>query len=478
MDSLNKVIVVKRIITFILSTLVILNISAQNQEFALPSIISDHAVMQRNSLVKLWGWCPSVWNLKIVSSWAPSDTIYVKSDMYCQWETHIQTPNEAGPHSIRFYGWENQLQKEIKDILMGETWLCSGQSNMEFNSNLRVSDAGDITKAIENKQIRFFKVSKATSKFPVERMAGQWEVCSPETYKDFSAVGFHFGQHLNNYLNVPIGLIGSYWGGTAIEPWIDEYTFQREKELFDLSQKQQIAGWSPTANSSIYNAMIHPIKNYTIAGVIWYQGEANNERALDYGPLFEGLIKGWRNDFHDSFPFYFVQIAPWNGYADRNAAYLREQQQYVASKLPDTGMVVISDLVDDITDIHPNQKKQVGIRLANLALRKTYSREEVKPDSPVFQSYEVQGRNVLITTTAIGKLTSRGKTIQNFEVIDKQGNIHPATATILHNGKICVATPKVKEPVGVRYCFTNDAVADIFDSNGLPLAPFRTDKMK
>ena len=468
----------KRIITLIISILVMFSISAQNPEFALPSIISDHAVMQRSSLVKLWGWCPSVWDLKIVCSWAPTDTVYVKSDMYCKWETNIRTPEEAGPHSICFYGWQNQLQKEIKDILMGETWLCSGQSNMEFSSNLRVSDAGDITKAIENKQIRFFKMSKATSKYPVERMAGQWEVCSSETYKDFSAVGFYFGQHLNDNLNVPIGLIGSYWGGTAIEPWIDECTFRQEKDLFDLSQKQQVAGWSPTANSCIYNAMIHPIKNYTIAGVIWYQGEANNERAFDYGPLFEGMIKGWRNDFHHSFPFYFVQIAPWNGYADKNAAYLREQQEEVAAKLPDTGMVVISDLVDDITDIHPNQKRQVGIRLANLALRRTYSREDIEPDSPVLRSYQIEGRKVFITTTAIGKLTSKGKMIQNFEMIDKQRNIHPATATILNNGMISVSSAKVKEPIGVRYCFTNDAVADLFDSNGLPLAPFRTDKIR
>ena len=467
----------KRLVTIITFILVFANISAQTPEFALPSIISDHAVMQRNSEVKLWGWCPSVWDLKIVCSWAPTDTVHVKSDMHCAWEAYIRTPEAAGPHSIRFYGWENKLEREIKDILMGETWLCSGQSNMEYIMSYPVRDAGDITKALENKQVRFFKISKATSKYPVERIQGQWEICSPETYKDFSAVAFFFGQHLNEALNVPVGLIGSYWGGTAVEPWIDEFTFSHEKELFELSQKQQVAGWSPTANSSIYNAMIHPIKNYTIAGVIWYQGEANNERAADYGPLFDGMIRGWRNEFHRFLPFYFVQIAPWNGYADRNAAYLREQQADVAATLHNTGMVVISDLVNDISDIHPGLKKQVGVRLANMALKKTYHREEVEPCSPMLKSIRIEGRKVMVATTAI-KLTCNDKTIQNFEIVDQVGNVYPADAKLMKNGEISVFSSKVKTPVAVRYCFTNDAVPNLFDSNGLPLAPFRTDRKK
>ena len=463
------------IITFILA---FTHVSAQNPEFALPSIISDHAVMQRNSEVKLWGWCPSVWDLKIVCSWAPADTIHAKSDMHCSWEAYIRTPESTGPHSIRFYGWENKLEREVNDILMGETWLCSGQSNMEYIMSYPVRDAGDITKALENKQVRFFKVSKATSRYPVERIQGKWEICSPETYKDLSAVAFFFGQHLNEALGVPVGLIGSYWGGTAVEPWIDEFTFNHEKELYVLSQKQQVAGWSPTANSSIYNAMIHPVKNYTIAGVIWYQGEANNERAADYGPLFDGMIRGWRNEFHCFLPFYFVQIAPWNGYAGRNAAYLREQQADVAATLHNTGMVVVGDLVNDIADIHPSLKKQVGVRLANMALRKTYHKEEIQPYSPMLKSVRTEGRKMIVTTTALGKLTCKNKTIQNFEIVDQAGEVYPADAKLLKNGEISVSSAKVKVPVAVRYCFTNDAVPDLFDSNGLPLAPFRTDRKK
>ena len=465
----------KRLAYIILLTLSFINISAQNSEFVLPSIISDHAVMLRNSEVKLWGWCPALWDLKIVCSWAPKDTIRVKSDRNCAWETYIFTPEAIGPHSIRFYGWENKLVKEVNDILMGETWLCSGQSNMEYSSNFRVSDAGDVTQAVKNNKIRFFKVAKGSSRYPVERIEGKWEVCSPETYKDFSAVGFFFGQRLNEVLNVPIGLIGSYWGGTPIEPWIDEFMFRHEKDLFEKSKKQA-PSWAPTANSSIYNAMIYPIINYTIAGVIWYQGEGNNEQASDYGALLNGMMRGWRNAFHRFLPFYFVQIPPWNGYADKNAAYLREQQADVASILTNTGMVVISDLIDDVTDLHPSQKKNVGLRLANMALRKTYHKEDIQPYSPMLKSFKVDKQKVIVSTTALGKLTCKGKTIENFEIVDKEGDVYDAKAVILKNGNISVSSDKVKEPVGARYCFTNDAIPNLFDINGLPLAPFRTDR--
>lgn len=449
---------------------------SQNPEFRLPGLLSDHAVLQRDSKVRLWGWCPSVWDLKIVCSWAPKDTVCVKSDMYCAWECFVKTPKEKGPYTIQFIGWENKLEREISDILIGETWLCSGQSNMEYNMSYRISDANDVSEEVKNDQIRFFKVKKATSRYPVEYIDGYWEVCSPDTYQDFSAVAFFFGQHLYKSLNIPVGMIGSYWGGTAIEPWINENGYQSDLHLLELSQKQQIPGWSPTANSSIYNAMINPVKNYTVAGVLWYQGEANNERPCDYGDLLTGMVKGWRNEFRSEFPFYFVQIAPWDGYAHRNAAYLREQQSLVAENLDKTEMIVITDLVNDISDIHPNMKKNVGERLANVALCKTYNKNEINPFSPTVKSVEVDGNKLIIHTNAVGKLKSKTFPIKHFEILDKEGHIYPATAKILENGCISVSAKGVKSPVDVRYCFTNDAMPSIFDSNGLPLAPFRTDK--
>jgi len=257
---------------------------------------------------------------------------------------------------------------------------------------------------------------------------------------------------------------------------MDEFTLRHEK--LEEKTKALTAGWAPTANSSLYNAMIHPIINYTIAGVVWYQGEANNERHQDYGVMFDAMIRGWRNAFHHYLPFYFVQITPWSGYADKNAAYLREQQADVAATLRNTGMVVAGDLVNDLTDIHPSLKRQVGERLANMALKNSYHKEDIQPYSPMLKSFRVDGRKVIVTTTAIGKLACKDKVIRHFEVLDKEGNLHPAKASILKNGDISVIADKVKEPVGVRYCFSNDAMPNLFDSNGLPLAPFRTDRKK
>lgn len=340
----------KRILNILLFLIPFMGLSAQDPaDFVLPSIISDHAVMQRDATVKLWGWCPSTWDLKIVCSWNVNDTIHATSDKYKYWEAYVNTPKTEGPYSIKFYGWENKLCAEVKDILMGEVWLCSGQSNMEYCFKWRVDDIEDRSSLFDNQKIRLFKVAKSSSRYPVERIQGKWEICSPESVEDFSVVGYCFGKKINEVLgNVPVGLIGSYWGGTSIEPWMDHFILEYEN-LLEKAEAQG-AGWTPTASSSLYNAMIYPIVNYTIAGVAWYQGEANNERASDYGVMFDAMIRGWRNAFHRYLPFYFVQIAPWNGYAGKNAAYLREQQADVANTLRNTGMIVISDLVNDISD--------------------------------------------------------------------------------------------------------------------------------
>lgn len=398
-----------------------------------------------------------------------------KAGLNGKWSVTLPPLKAGGPYTLKISTDETDLQ--YQNVLAGEVWLCSGQSNMEYCFKWRVDDITDRSTLFDNKKIRFFKVAKSSSAYPVERIQGKWEICSPEIAEDFSVVAFCFGKRLNEELgNLPIGLIGSYWGGTAIEPWMDEFTLRHEK--LEEKTKALTAGWAPTANSSLYNAMIHPIINYTIAGVVWYQGEANNERHQDYGVMFDAMIRGWRNAFHHYLPFYFVQITPWSGYADKNAAYLREQQADVAATLRNTGMVVAGDLVNDLTDIHPSLKRQVGERLANMALKNSYHKEDIQPYSPMLKSFRVDGRKVIVTTTAIGKLACKDKVIRHFEVVDKEGNLHPAKASILKNGDISVIADKVKEPVGVRYCFSNDAMPNLFDSNGLPLAPFRTDRKK
>lgn len=450
-----------------------LAVAAQDKaDFVLPGLISDHAVMLRNADVKLWGWCPAQWDLKIVCSWNPQDTVHVRSNKENYWETVVHTPAEAGPHSIQFWGWWG-LEREVKDILMGEPWLCSGQSNMEYCFRWNISDIDSRDNLFKNDRLRVFRVEKAGSNYPVERIKGHWELCSKEVMDYFSVAAYFFGEQLSRELDVPVGLVGAYWGGTPAEAWATPDCFD---DPVLLASSEKIApNWPPVKNSVLYNAMIYPVKNYTYAGIIWYQGEANNERYADYSRMFSALIHGWRKDFNRNLPFYFVQIAPWNGYAAKNGAFLREQQQMVDDTVENTEMAVITDLVNDISDIHPSVKRQVGERLANLALNKLYGRADIRPFSPTLESVVYKGNKAIVKTTAPVACTA--KSPAHFELVSEDGDIVPAQATILKNGDIRLSAKGVSKPMGVRYCFTNDAMPDLFGQNGLPLAPFRTDNL-
>ncbi|HRZ96582.1 MAG TPA: sialate O-acetylesterase, partial [Paludibacter sp.] len=286
-----------------------------------------------------------------------------------------------------------------------------------------------------------------------------------------------FGKKLNETVKVPVGMIASYWGGTNVQSWTPNEVYQQDNELEMLAEDTKPVNWAPTAPSIIYNSMLYPLINFRIAGAIWYQGEGNTGEPQNYGKLFEGLITGWRKAFNNDFPFYFVQIAPWNGYWKNSAAYLREQQE-TALSLPKTGMITVGDLVDDIKDIHPRIKKEVGMRLVNLALTEQYGITGLNPYSPTFQSITIKKDKINIKIKSVGKLTSKVKSPANFQISGIDNQFYPAIAKIEKDGTITVSSKSVKVPVAVRYCFTNDAMPDLFDVNGLPLVPFRTDKIE
>jgi len=234
-------------------------------------------------------------------------------------------------------------------------------------------------------------------------------------------------------------------------------------------------GWAPKGATVLYNAMIHPLTRYRIAGTIWYQGEANvASESNQYIQLFTGFIEGWRSAFQNNFPVYYVQIAPWNGYEGVKSAYLREQQES-ALKLPGTGMISVADLVDDVTNIHPNKKRSVGERLSNLALKEQYGKKEFQPYSPHFDRITIKDNKVLVSVISLAKLSSNGQKILNFQLSGADHQFYPASAILEKDGSIQVTSPNVKNPVAIRYCFTNGATPNLFDSNNLPLLPFRTD---
>jgi sialate O-acetylesterase len=451
-----------------------LHVAAQ-PPLRLPSIIGNHAVLQQSSSVKLWGWAPSTYPVKISCSWNPTDTIFAKSGKDCSWSTTVTTPKAGGPYNITFISDKQKIT--IDDILIGEVWLCSGQSNMEYNFSWSqgVLDAGDAVAKSANQSIRFFQVARGYNSFPQTNCEGEWKVCSPETVAGMSVIGYFFGKKLNEVTGNPVGLIASYWGGTCVQAWTPGEVFEKDKELAKAASKEKPVSWAPVASSVIYNAMLYPIVPYKIAGTIWYQGEANTDHPEDYGRLFSSMIKGWRDVFQNELPFYFVQIAPWSGYGGISAALLREQQEATLS-LPKTGMITVGDLVDNIKDIHPRIKKEVGNRLINMVLKEQYGIKDIQPYFPHYSGISVVKNKVLIAVTSIGKLSCKDKEIKSFQIAGEDKKFYAAMAVLDKKGNIMVSAKEVAVPIAVRYCFTNDGVPNLFDVNGLPLIPFRTDK--
>ena len=333
---------------------------------SLPNIFSDNMVLQRNSDVKIWGWANPKEEVKITPSWNNQEFKTV-ANSYAYWEITIPTPKEGGPFSIVFKGY-NELV--LKNILIGEVWLCSGQSNMEMSASWGIENGDEEVKNATNSNIRFFTVPKLTATTPQNNFSGNWVESSPETMKNFSSVAYFFAKRVQEDLkNVPIGLISSNWGGTSAEVWMPETVFKKDPELLKATADYKPNEYCPVEPTLTFNAMINPLVGFKIAGTIWYQGESNVGSVI-YDKTFSTLISSWRTLWNDEFPFYFVQIAPYQyGENHFGGAEVRDFQRRTL-QLSKTGMAITSD-ISPIDDIHPKNKKSVGIRLANLALANT-----------------------------------------------------------------------------------------------------------
>ncbi len=447
---------------------------AQIIPLRLPSVISDHAVLQQSSEVSIRGWGPPTLEVNIVCSWCTSDTIKVMVKNDCTWKTKLKTPKAGEGYNIQFFVDKDKIV--VSDISIGEVWLSAGQSNMAMKTREDILDAGDLLKEPENNKIRFFQVENTYDIYPHSDVRGKWIVCDSSTVKNFSAVAFFFGYHLQKTLHVPVGLINASWGATSIQPWMPETAFDSVEEMD--AESHFGTAWAPQATSILYNTMIYPLTPFQLAGIIWYQGESNalvmNE-ALNYGKLLKKLICSWRKTFEADLPFYYVQIAPFDGYYPKDAAaYLREQQELVL-QVHKTGMITIGDLVNDVKDIHPRLKAGVGRRIANLVLKEQYGLVNLQPYSPKFLSVKLDNQKAVISVKSIGRLRCKDNKVSGFKIAGVDKIFCPAMALINHNGEIIVKSNLVKNPVAVRYCFTNEEVPDLFDTNGLPLMPFRTD---
>ncbi len=441
----------------------------------LPAIFSDHMVLQQQSSVPVWGWAEAGTTVKIVGSWMPKDTVSTYVDDCGHWAAKLPTSQYGGPYTLQIFSNNiNGNKIELKDIMLGEVWLCSGQSNMEWSPNNGIQNQQEEIEAANHPNIRFFSLRKQGSKHLQEDCHAQWERCTPEAMRQRSAIAYFFGKQLQQELDVPIGLIVSAWGGTPAEVWTPRDTIMNNKEIADAVINKTYPWW-PVELGVLYNSMIHPLMPYDIAGAIWYQGESNRDNPSSYSLLMEKLIESWRKGFNKDFPFYIVQIAPFNyGSANNGPALIREAQEQVTHKIPNTGLVVTAD-IGDPQNIHPARKAEAGIRLANLALGKKYNVLENGYESPSFTQMTVEkGKAILSFSHAETGLMCPDKEIRGIMIAGDDGHFIPAQARIKEN-RLIVSSPKIKHPVSVRYCFDDVTIGNLFNREKLPVAPFRTD---
>lgn len=436
----------------------------------LPAVISNHMVLQQKAEVRIWGWCEPGEQVRVKASWDTA-TYTSNGSERATWSVLIKTPSAGGPHTITITGYNKIV---LEDVMLGEVWVCSGQSNMEMNMNWGLPYAAE-ARAAANNNIRFFHVAKTASGFPQDDLKAWWTVSSEEEMKKFSAVAYFFGQRLQSELKVPIGLIHASWSGSPAEVWTPGEKVQSDSALKKAAAALNPSKWWPVAPGSAFNAMLHPLTNFSIAGAIYYQGESNVGADATYTGLMKALIGGWREKWKKDLPFYFVQIAPYSGYGDNSSgAFLREAQTKVLD-LPNTGMVLTSDLVDSLHDIHPRLKKEAGLRLANYALAQTYGEQGMVYKSPLYQSMMVEKDKIRIRfTNAEDGLVSRNGPPNEFYIAGADQKFIPAQARI-EGGTIMVWSKKLKDPVAVRFGFRNAALPNLFSKSGLPVGIFRTD---
>lgn len=440
------------------------------------TIFADNMVLQQQQANHaIWGTASPYKAVKITTSW-DNQTYTTSVNADGRWKTTIRTPKAGGPYTITFNDGEKTI---LNGILIGEVWLCGGQSNMEMpmkgfpGQPLEENSIMDITNST-NPNIRFFMVGRNSIFTPQDNVKGSWEKANPESVKEFSAAAYYFGRMIQKNLNVPVGLIGSYWGASTIEAWMSREMLADFPEI-KVPQTQadiKLPNQTPTL---LYNGMLHPLAGLNIRGMLWYQGESNVEQPILYGSLLEKYVTSLRKEWNiGEFPFFYCQIAPYP-YYKVNSAFFREVQANAETKIANSGVVILTD-AGMKAGIHPQKKKTAGERLALQALGRTYGIKGITSQSPVYKSMKIQNDTVIIDfDRAPMGLTSYYKPLKLFTVAGEDQKFHPATKAWIRQQQVFVVSEEVKKPVAVRYAFENYVDGDLFGVEGLPISSFRTD---
>lgn len=484
-------------------------------EVKLPHVLGSNMVLQRDMPIPVWGWADAGEQVTITLGDHEATTT---ADADGHWQVTLPMMSAGGPHNMTVSGDQNRI--ELTDILVGEVWICSGQSNMQWSVQQSKDGEKEIAEA-SYPMIRLFHVPRKPSGLPIDDVNANWRATTPETVKGFSAVAYFFGRKLHKTLGVPIGLIHTSWGGTRIEPWTPpagfasvpevqeiHQTVQRQNEHYmnKLGQKlDEIEAWVDATRTALaenkrilpmpenrhplnhqgrptglYNGMVHPLVPFALRGAIWYQGESNLLDGMMYHEKMKALINGWRAVWEQGdFPFYFVQLAPFNYGRGPNRPFLLPQiweAQSATLSVPNTGMVVTTD-IGNTRDIHPQNKQDVGKRLGLWALAKTYGHTDLVYSGPLYKSMRIDGQEIHIRFDHIGSgLVSRdGQPLTWFEIADNNGNFVKAQAEI-SGDEVVVWSDTITEPTIVRFGWHQEAEPNLMNTEGLPASPFRTDR--
>lgn len=483
---------------FIPAILAVLFAAASVQaKVSLPSFFSDNMVLQQQADVAVWGTTDKeAVKVKICPSWT-RQKYCVKADENGKWFIRIPTPSAGGPYSITFNDGEKTI---IENVLLGEVWFCSGQSNMEmpmkgFRSQPVQGSLDAIISAKASTPIRMCTIEKKAAKEPLDVAQGSWDENIPAAVANTSAVAYYFALRVQQVLDVPVGILISDWGGTKIESWINRETIEKEfSEEFDLSplDGDALPEKAHKLPCTLFNGQVAPLIPFTFKGMLWYQGEANIKRPEQYTRLQPAYVRMMRSLFQNpDAPFYFVQIAPWKSKHPENITIpvFTEAQEKTLALIPNSGMAATVD-IGEYGTIHPCRKKEVGDRLAFLALTKTYGinatvagsstyRETIGIDaeSPSYKEAVFEDGKAIVTMK-VGKLglSPIGQDLEGFELAGEDGVFHPATGNVKDRYKVEVTSPDVPAPVAVRYCFHNWTQGTLYNCFGIPALPFRSDK--
>jgi sialate O-acetylesterase len=463
--------IMKTVIKRVLLTIFVLSVflQATHANISLPEIFSDNMVLQQKSEVTFWGWAKTGEKVVLKADWLDSE-LSVTANNQGTWKLVVRTPSAGGPYTISLKGY-NEIT--LENVLIGEVWICSGQSNMEWSAQSGIINGEEEIKNANYPEIRLFTVNQSTSHFPQDHFTGSWTECTPETMRTFSAIGYFFARKLYRELGVPIGIINSSWGGTPAEAWMPEEVIRKDAFLREAAAKQVPVPWGPVEPARIYNAMIAPMIPFRIAGAIWYQGEANTINAYAYKELLEGLIKSWRNKWNYDFPFYYAQIAPYRYGNNFDGVAVRAAQRR-ALELPNTGMAVLSD-IGDTTNIHPKNKLDAALRLANLALNRYYKPGSIEDSGPLFREMTIEKNKAIISFDHSEGLHAVGDKLTYFEIAGDDKVFYPAEAKI-KGEQVIVQSKMVKSPVAVRFAWRNTATPNLFNGADLPASCFTTEQ--